>query len=204
MDKPVALDPGLADELAAECAAQSVASVVFFTDRFVPATRDWLAGVAKTGGWLGGGMRWLSSLQEPGNPFGASPWRHQFGGLWDTGPHALSNLISTLGPIEQIRATAGAGDLVHLVLTHSGGPTSTVTLSQFVPPAAAGYETVVWGEAGFATMPQRPDGAEPELVRLAVGEWAAAARGGVPHPVDVHYGARITRLLATAAAELVR
>lgn len=204
LDKPVALDPGLAAELTAEARAASVASVVFFTDRFVPETQAWLADTARTGGWLGGWMRWLSSLQSPGNPFGASPWRQMYGALWDTGPHALSNLISTLGPIAEIRASAGAGDLVHLLLRHEGadGPSSTVTLSQFAPPAVAGYETTVWGAAGFRTMPQRPDDREPQLVSGAASEWAAAIRSGSPHPVDLAYGTEITRLIALAAADL--
>lgn len=202
LDKPVAIDTGLANELSEEVSARGVASLVFFTDRFVPATQQWLAEVATVGGWQGGWMRWLSALQEPGNPFGASPWRQQFGALWDTGPHALSNLITALGPVGELRATAGAGDLVHLVLQHESGASSTATLSQFVPPAAAGYETTLWGSAGFATMPQRPEGAEPDLVRGAVAEWADAAQSGTRHPVDAAYGAEITRLLAAAEAQL--
>ena len=63
------------------------------------ATRTWIDDVRRTEGWHGGWVRWFSALQEPDNPFGASPWRHEAGALWDTGPHALSTLIATLGPI---------------------------------------------------------------------------------------------------------
>ena len=94
-----------------------MASVVFFTDRFVDETRAWIDDVRGTQGWHGGWVRWFSALQEPDNPFGASPWRHEAGALWDTGPHALSTLIATLGPIASLTAVGGRGDEVYLVAT---------------------------------------------------------------------------------------
>ncbi len=76
-------------------------------------------------------MRWFSALQEPDNPFGASPWRHE-AVLWDTGPHALSTLIATLGPI--LLTAVGRG-----TRSASSQPrvraTSTIALTQFGPPA---------------------------------------------------------------------
>ena len=150
LDKPVAIDAVAAGSLTAAVDASRVATVVFFTDRFVDGTRTWLADLQETGGWLGGWMRWFSALQEPDNPFGGSPWRHERGALWDTGPHALSMLSAALGPIDSITAVAGEGDLITLALCHSTRATSTATLSQFVPPAAVCYEIGLWGESGFS------------------------------------------------------
>jgi len=202
LDKPIATDAKAAQALADTATANEVASVVFFTDRFVDVSRAWFDRVRQAGGWLGGWMRWLSALDEPGNPFGASAWRHERGALWDTGPHALSTLSAALGPIDSLVAVAGAGDLVALTLRHESGATSTATLSQFAPPAAAGFEAAVWGREGLSVMPSRPDHSQLAAIRVAAQELAAAARSGQPHEVDVVFGARVVELLADAQAQM--
>jgi predicted dehydrogenase len=204
LDKPIALDVAAADALEAAVAANGVASLVFFTDRFVDTSRDWFAQVRATGGWRGAWFRWLSTLQAPGNPFGGSAWRREQGALWDTGPHALSTLTGALGPVARITAVAGDGDLVTLIVGHESGATSTVVLSQFAPPAAASFDCTLWGEAGLVPMPPRPDGRIVEIYATAAGELVRSATGGRPTDADVRLGATITRLLADAQAQLNR
>ncbi len=203
LDKPVAADPGAARGLLDTATAAGVASVVFFTDRFVEETRAWVDEIRGTAGWHGGWVRWFSALQEPGNPFGASPWRHEAGALWDTGPHAFSTLIATLGPIDSVTAVPGQGDEAHIVARHESGPTSTIALSQFAPLAASTYEAVLWGERGFSTMPARPgEGAFGSLLATAAEELVAAAASGMPHELDLRFGVRVVELLAQAQAQL--
>ena len=202
LDKPVAIDVEAARAVRDAAASSGVASVVFFTDRFVDASRAWFEQVRTTAGWSGGWLRWFSSLQEPDNPFGASPWRHDLGGLWDTGPHALSTLGAALGPVTSLTAVGGEGDLVNLVLRHESGATSTVSLTQFAPPAAAGFEAVVWGEAGLLPMPPRPDESFAELLATAAEELVRAALSGEPHEIDVAFGTRIGELLSDAQGQL--
>ena len=201
LDKPIAADLVASRALLAAARANNVASVVFFTDRFVDSTRAWLADVHRTDGWLGGWMRWFSALQEADNPFGVSPWRQQRGALWDTGPHALSILSAALGPVDSISAVAGAGDLIMLTMRHASGASSTATLSQFAPPAAACVETTVWGAAGFSVMPPRPKDSAVAL-RVAARELVESARTGEGHEVDVAFGARIVELLADAQSQV--
>lgn len=201
LDKPIAGDVEAARALHAAAEANGVATVVFFTDRFVESTREWLDHVYQSGGWLGGWMRWFSALQELDNPFGASPWRRQRGALWDTGPHALSTLGAALGPIDSITAVAGRDDLVILTLNHTTGATSTATLSQFAPPAATIVETTVWGEQGFSVMPPRPDDSTVAL-QVAAQELVRSATSGKPHDVDVAFGARIVELLHDAQSQV--
>ena len=202
LDKPVALTVGAARALAGAVAEAGVASVVFFTDRFVDTSRAWFDEVRRTGGWRGGWLRWFSSLQQPDNPFGASPWRHERGALWDTGPHALSTLSTALGPVVSLTAVAGAGDLVTLVLSHDSGAVSTASLTQFAPPPATAFEATVWGEAGYSPMPPRPEGSPATLLAIAAQELVAAARTGRGHPVDVAFGAHVVELLASAQAQI--
>ena len=204
LDKPVATDVDAAHSLADAVEANGVASVVFFTDRFVDVSRAWFAQVQHAGGWLGGWTRWLSALQEPDNPFGASPWRHERGALWDIGPHALSTLSTALGPVASLVAVAGVGDLVTLTLRHSSGATSTATLSLFAPPAVESFETALWGQHGFSVMPPRPEGSAADLLATAAQELVAAAHSGQRHEVDVTFGVRIVELLADAQAQMDR
>jgi predicted dehydrogenase len=199
LEKPVATSVAAARALSD--AARDVASVVFFTDRFAAPSRRWFDEVRRTGGWNGGWMRWFSALQAPDNPFGASAWRHQLGALWDTGPHAFSTLTAALGPVVKVAATAGEGDLVHMVLTHENSSTSSVTLTQFAPPAAEAYEVTVWGESGFSTMPPRPV-AVAEPLAVAARELIASATTGRPHEIDVRFGARVVELVSEAQAQL--
>jgi predicted dehydrogenase len=201
LDKPVADSVEDARELAAEAEAEGIASVVFFTDRFAPESRTWFAYAAQAGGWRGGWTRSLTSLDAPGNLFGSSPWRRERGALWDVGPHALSSLTATLGPITGLTAVGGAVDLVHLVLTHESGATSTASLSLFAPPAGTNFETGLWGETGSTLMPPRSTPASQSLA-IAATELVAAAESGVPHPVDVAFGARVVELLADAELQL--
>ena len=202
LDKPVAADVDAARTLRDAAQSAGVASVVFFTDRFADATRAWIAEVHDVGGWRGAWVRWFSALQEPGNPFGASPWRHEAGALWDTGPHALSTLMATLGPIASLTAVAGPGDEVHLVVHHESGQASSIALSQFVPPAATVYEATLWGEAGLTTMPPRPEGASGALLARAAEELVACAGSGEPHELDLRFGTRVVELLSMAQDQL--
>ncbi|MDZ5622431.1 Gfo/Idh/MocA family oxidoreductase [Nocardioides sp. HM23] len=201
LEKPVATDPGRAREVRDAAALSGVSSVVFFTDRFVEAQRSWFAEVKEhelRGGWL----RWFSDLQAADNPFGASPWRHEQGALWDIGPHAISTLTAALGPIETVWATGGERDLVILAFTHASGATSTATLSAYAPPAAVGFEAAVWGEHGVLPMPPRPEGAAVDAFRTAARELVAAAGSGTPHPLDVAFGVHVVELLADAAEQV--
>jgi predicted dehydrogenase len=203
LDKPVATTPAAAHALVEAVAAAGVASVVFFTDRFVQQSRDWIQEIRNTPGWQGGWLHWFSALQAPGNPFGASAWRHQRGALWDTGPHAISTLGAALGPVRSLTAVGGERDLVTLVLQHDAGLTSTAMLTQFAAPAAARFEVVVFGEAGLVPMPRRPETAAfAELLAVAAEELCAAADSGAGHELDVRFGAHVVDLLADAEAQV--
>ena len=202
LDKPVATTVEAAGRLVAAVEAAGVASVVFFTDRYSPPVRSWLAEVGGSEGWRGGWSRWFSALYESGNPFGDSPWRREQGALWDVGPHLLSMLTAALGPVTGIRAVAGEGDLVHLVLTHRSGATSTSSVTHMAPPAASGYEVTVWGEAGVSSVPPRDDDVAVPALAVAATELVEAARSGEAHALDVRFGARVVEQLAEAAAQL--
>lgn len=201
LEKPVATDAEAARELAEEAARQSAASVVFFTDRFSDEGATWLAEVSARGDWLGGGVLTLASLDSPDNPFRDSAWRRERGALWDIGPHALSTLIGALGPVVDLVAVGGRGDLVHLVLTHQGGATSTASLSLFAPEAAQARDAWVWGESGTVRLPAGSREARTAFARAATA-LRDSARSGQPHPADLRLGVRVVELLEDAERQL--
>ncbi|MFJ9635069.1 Gfo/Idh/MocA family protein [Streptomyces sp. NPDC101178] len=204
MDKPVATTVEGARAVAEAAEKAGVASVVFCTLRFAPETSAWIAEQAAVGGWFTARAQWLGSLYAEGsaNEYADSPWRREKGGLWDVGPHALSALIPVLGEVEQLTAARGPADTTHLILRHTSGASSTVTLGLSAPPAAAGMDIEVRGEHGIAVVPGW-DGAEAAF-RGAVDALAEAVRTGVPHACDARFGLRLTELLAEAEAQAAR
>jgi predicted dehydrogenase len=201
LEKPVALTEAAADGLVEAVEQAGVASVVFFTQRFQPDVRAWLAEVQGRGGWVGGVAAWLGSALQESNPFN-TPWRRDKGGLWDIGPHVISLLWASLGPVTSVTADRGPLDVTHLILHHQGGATSTVTVTLSAPEAAEGIETYVWGESGRLAA---PDGSLDQVAALSValGELTANVRAGqTRHPCDVWFGRDVGRVLAEAQRQI--
>ena len=201
LEKPISLDPGQADALVAAAERTGAATAVFFTMLYDPRIRAIIADAASSPALRGGTGLWLGSALNDDNPFN-TPWRHIHGGLWDLGPHALSVLWTTVGPIASVAAHAGAGDLRHLVLTHASGATSTVSLTLRAPDAADGFSTTLWGEQGRVFVPvDDVDSLAALTVALdELGEQAIEGRSD--HPYGVRFGRDIVLLLASAERQV--
>jgi predicted dehydrogenase len=197
LEKPIAISTADADALAGAVAQAGVASVVFFTARFQADVRAWLAEVTAAGGWAGGCAVWLGSALRPGNPFN-TPWRREYGGLWDLAPHLVSLLWASLGPVRSVTARAGPAGVSHLILRHEPEVTSTVTVTLTAPPSAELTDLFVWGEAGRSAAPVET-GQPLTPLRTALTELVANARSGqTAHPCDVNFGRDIVHVLAQA------
>ncbi|HYN95239.1 MAG TPA: gfo/Idh/MocA family oxidoreductase, partial [Pilimelia sp.] len=125
--------------------------------------------------------------------------RRERGGLWDVGPHALSLVLPVLGPVDRVAAMAGPRDEVHLLLGHSGGAASTVSLAVDAPPAATAGEFVFFGEPGVFAAPDG-DGTPVEAFGRAIGRLVAGAAGGAADPCDVGFARDVVAVLAAAEA----
>lgn len=202
LDKPIALTRDDSDALADAVAASGVASVVFFTSRFQPEVRAWLADVNTTSDWDGATAHWLGNGFAEDSPFAHSPWRRDKGGLWDVGPHILSLLLPTLGPVDRVTAESGPRDTTTLLLRHDSGATSVATLSIDAPAAAVVTDLVVWGRRGRSWLPAGSL-APAEALGVAVSELMSGAESGrVGHPCDVGFGREVVAVLAQAATQL--
>lgn len=203
LEKPIALSATDADRLAEAVTESGVASVVFFTSRFDQGQRRWLEQAAQHSDWDGAAGLWLGSAFAPGSPFD-TPWRHDKGGLWDVGPHALAMVTGALGPIAEITARPGRRDLVHLILGHESGVCSSFAVSIDTPVAASEVSLTLWGASGRSALPAA-SGDPSQALATAARELASAARQPVPsHPCDVQLGRRIVGLLAEAERQLGR
>ncbi|MGN6330131.1 MAG: Gfo/Idh/MocA family protein [Motilibacteraceae bacterium] len=200
LDKPVALSPEDARQLARAAEESGIASLVFFTSLFDAARRAWLYEMGAAPGWSGAEAAWTGNIFQPGSPYAESEWRQQHGGLWDVGPHALSMLVPLLGEVVSVQALAGQGDTVRLLLAHESGPTSTALLSLTAPPAAARSTLTVWGERGVEHLP--PGGPAELAFATAVDELIAAVDGGPAHPAGLTLGVHVVEVLAAAERAL--
>jgi predicted dehydrogenase len=202
LEKPIATSVSDALRLEAAVDRAGVASIVFFTRRFVAETQAWLHHLEVLGGWECGRAELAASIFVEGNPFSSSPWRAEKGGLWDVGPHALSLLVPVLGQITAVVAAGGVRDQVHLVLQHENGRSSTASLSLSVPPAATGTSIYVYGQPGRESAPAGPF--DPVVAHgLALDALVdLAAEPGAGHPCDVHFGARVVEVLSAAEESL--
>jgi predicted dehydrogenase len=201
LEKPAALTVADADALADAVEQARVASVVFFTARFQADVRAWEAEVTAAGGWGGGCAVWLGSALQPDSPFN-TPWRREHGALWDLGPHVVSLLSASLGPVRSVTAQAGLSDVTHLIFRHESGATSAATMTLSAPESAALTDLFLWGQAGRTSAPaQASDPVIP--LRTALAELAASARSGqVSHPCDARFGRDVVHILADAQHQI--
>jgi predicted dehydrogenase len=197
LDKPVAFTVAEATAITEAVTEGGLASLVFFTRRLMPQIEEFVADAVTEGGWVEGRVVHLGRIFTPDNPFGASPWRKESGGLWDVGPHALALVLPILGPVTEVAAMAGTPDMTHLLLRHTGGAISTLTLSLDAPAAAEREEAVFSGEAGVLPVPSAPWSPVDALGR-GLDRLIAAAAGGPPVDLDVRFGAEVTAVLVAA------
>jgi predicted dehydrogenase len=201
LDKPIAFTAEAAAEVVTAAAEQQVAGVVFFTRRFMPQIQQFIDEVRGAGGWLEARIDHLGSIFQPGNPFGASAWRQQSGGLWDVGPHAVALILPVLGPVDRVTALAGDRDMTHVLLRHTGGAISTLTLSVDAPEALEREDAAFYGESGVADVPPVP-WLPVEAFGRAVDALIAAASGGPASALDLAFGAEVVAILAAAAESI--
>ena len=197
-EKPLALTVGDAEALAEAAERNGVAALVYFTILFDPRVRSLLASKPD---WTGGSGLWLGSALSDSNPFN-TPWRRQYGALWDLAPHAISVLWAALGPVAAVTADHGIADMTHLVLHHSSGVTSTASITLTASDETDGFQTVVWGASGRTEFPV-DDVDERVVLGTAINELVQMiTSGNRDHPCGLPFGVDIVRVLDQAQREI--
>lgn len=199
LEKPVAADLPGAEELAHAVGAAGVASLVVLSWRYAAPVRRFLD-AAQTFDASGGSGRFVSS-SALGGPF-ATPWRLDRGPLLDLGPHVVDLLDAALGEVTAVHAVGDRHGWVNLVLEHADGRTSSASLcaSAAVDPSRAGVE--LYGRDGVLEIDCTGAADKTAFVTLR-RELVEAVREGRGHPLDVHRGLHLQRLLHEAEQQLL-
>ncbi|MBB6120832.1 Gfo/Idh/MocA family protein [Nocardiopsis algeriensis] len=201
LDKPLALTTAAAEAVTAEVEARGLASVVFFTNRFNGSIDSFVRASAARGGWHGAQATLFGSIFQPGNPYGASPWRREKGGLWDVGPHLLSVVLPVLGPVESVAAVAGPRSTTHLLTRHRGGAVGSFAMTLDAPEKAQVFEVVLHGEEGRVRLPEG-DRSPVEAFGTAVDRLLDQVEGSPGDPCDVHFARDVVAVLEAAETAL--
>lgn len=195
LDKPIALDLGEATALADAVAAAGVRSIVAFTRRFAPETREFLAR-ARGLTPVAVEAQWLSGAALSGD-FAASAWRHSEGALLDVGPHVLDLVDAAAGTVESVAAAAydPGSDTWTAQLRHADGAASSVSLSLRTPVRPTVMRFVAHSAAGTAVLEGR-ETPSTECFRVLLDEFLDAVASGSDHPLGVRRGLHVQRLIA--------
>jgi predicted dehydrogenase len=199
MEKPVALDSATALRIADGLDQKGLKSLVFFTNLLNPRYVSWLDDVRAVGGWTGGRMDSFSGLMiDPANPFHSTlNWRGAAGALWDLAPHAVALLTEVFGPVVEVYAAAGKGDL-------KDGALTTLNLAMDMAPSVPG-ETVIYGAAGKRSVPGNVldwTSISRQSYTIALKSLVAAINGEDTRHPDARYGAYVTDVLAAIERSL--
>jgi hypothetical protein len=198
LEKPIAPTVAAAERIAAAADRNGIATVVFFTRRFVPEFERSLE-EARGRSWTGARIRQLTGALLPGSPYAGSIWRQAEGAaLWDIGPHTLSVLTAILGPVERISASWSPDRISRFTATHRGGLISEAALSLHSPESDLASEYLFLAPGGNVAL-ALPTFPRPQAFANAAGELAAnVARGERRHRCDVRLGLEVVRVLAAA------
>jgi len=208
LEKPVAADLAAAMRLADIVEASGVTSMITLTYRYASGVREFLA-EAKTKQFRGGRSLFLTNAYL-GGPF-ATEWRLASGSLLDTGPHAIDLLEAAVGPVVAVNGVHGTGEWTAVTLEHENGATTQVSLCSHTATDPLRIEmdlynehetvrldvTAAMGEAyGEAILQGTRPLSDAEAFQTLRREFAASARSGRVHELDIRHGIRLQRIVA--------
>lgn len=199
LEKPIAGDLDSAQRLADTIGEAGVGSMIVLSWRYAASVRTFIEEARSLDPFAGRGVFVSGALL--GGIF-ATPWRLERGPLLDLGPHVLDLLDASLGPITGVRAHGDLLGWVGVLLEHEGGAVSEASMcaSSAVRPNRAGVE-VFSTASGLAIDCTTAVGA-PAFATLAEELATMVRTDGHAHPLDVHHGLHLQRVLEDAEAQL--
>ena len=201
LEKPLAFDVADAERLATAVEEAGVSTLLFLTNRFTAEGRDFVRRVGEAQP-QGAQARSLGGGSLPGSFF-ATPWRVARGALLDVGPHVLDLLVTALGPVAEITAAGDPTRVVALTTRHESGVLGQALLSITTANAEGALVCHVHTDAGPVVFDSRTVTDQAQVLSTIAREFAETVRTGVPHPLDVHRGVMLQRLLDQAEKSLV-
>ena len=201
LEKPIADSYANAQRLSEAVEAAGVPNMLMLSYRYSEHVRSFIEEAqafeawGARGGFVGGGFL-------PPSPFGFG-WRLTRGALLDVGPHGIDLAWAALGDIVEVRASGNLQALAALSLTHASGAVSQLQFSAKVAidPPRVGLE--LFGPAGALTLDALA-GEWPKVFTTIRQEFAALVRSGGRHPLDVHRGLELQRIVEEAELQIGR
>jgi predicted dehydrogenase len=203
LEKPLGATLDQAQQVVDAAVRAAVPTIVVFTKRFHPRTREFLAAAAERaagaspiavtaryvhGGFLDSGF--LGEQERAG-------WREQLGVLFDLGPHLLDLVDAASGPITAVTASGDPAEAVTLATEHANGASGQLLLSGRVKTDAALTDVELYDRNGV--LAYSTAGMDNELTWATLrAEFAGAVREGTPVTVDARRALVVQRLVEAA------
>ncbi|MEU9290489.1 Gfo/Idh/MocA family oxidoreductase [Streptomyces sp. NPDC048275] len=194
LEKPLGADLASARRLADAIDEAGVVSQLVLTNRYHPATRQFLSAAQSLE--IAGARSCLLHGAFLGGEF-ATSWRLEHGALLDLGPHLLDLLDAAVGPIVRVRGTGDPRRWIELTCEHAGGAVSQASLSGSVGVEGGSTRIELFGpQATLVYDASELDHEEswPVLRR----DFATAVRTGVSGQLDARRGVHLQTLMAQA------
>jgi predicted dehydrogenase len=199
---PIAADVVGAQELAETATAAGAVTQIALTWRFASAVRTFLSGSVPRIWPIGASARLRTPDLAPGAAAGR-PWKAEMGVLLSLGPHLVDLLDAALGRVGQVRAHDDPRGWVGMVLEHSAGRFSEVTLTAGAEAETARADVEVFGSGGEAAI-ECEAAAGHDAVETMLGEFVQAADADRSHELDVNRGLHVQRIVEEAGTSLLR
>lgn len=196
LEKPLGFTPAEAEAIADAADAGGVQSLVVLRNRFTAEGRSFVAR-ARAAQPLGATAVFVSGAALPGSSF-ATPWRVEEGAMFDLAPHALDLLDAALGPVTGISAVGDPRRWLGVTLEHDGGAVSQVALSITTPGETGPFRIEAHTADGEVLFDGARSDDDPDVQEAITTAFAEAVESGTAHPLDVHRGVFLQRLIAEA------
>jgi predicted dehydrogenase len=199
---PIAADVGGARELAETATSAGAVTQIALTWRFASAVRTFLSSSVPRIWPIGASARLRTADLAPAAAKGR-PWRAEMAVLLSLGPHLVDLLDAALGHVGQVRAHDDPRGWVGMMLEHSAGRFSEVSLTAGAETETARADVEVFGSGGEAAI-ECEAAAGHDAVETMLGEFVQAADAGRSHELDVNRGLHVQRIVEEAGTSLLR
>jgi predicted dehydrogenase len=201
LEVPIAADLAGAEELAETATAARAVTQVALTWRYASAVRTFLSSSVPRIWPMGASARLISADLAPGSA--ARPWRAEMGVLLSLGPHLVDLLDAALGRVGEVRAHGDPRGWVGMLLEHSDGRFSEVSLTGAANVETPRADVEVFGSGGEAAI-ECEAAARHDAIETMLHEFVQAAEAGRSHELDVNRGLHVQRIVEEAGTSLLR
>jgi len=201
LEVPIAADVTGAGELTVTATAARAVTQIALTWRYASAVRTFLSSSVPRIWPMGASARLISANLAP--TAATRPWQAEIGVLLSLGPHLVDLLDAALGRVGEVRAHADPEGWVGMLLEHSDGRFSEVSLTAAADVETPRADVEVFGSGGEAAI-ECETAARQDAVETMLREFVQAIEADRSHELDVNRGLHLQRIVEEAGSNLLR